>query len=106
MLYQYDIYLLSEVIEYDDIGQEIKSWGKRKVLAKIESIKHNEFYNAQLAGLKPEIKFIIHEIEYFGEKKIEYNGKMYNIIRTYVDDKKDSRIREIELICNEVAGDG
>ncbi len=36
-----------------------------------------------MSGLKPEIKFIIHEFEYEGEKEVKFEGERYEVLRTY-----------------------
>lgn len=55
-----------------------------EIFARVASIGTNEFYQAAASGLKPTIKFIVPDyLEYSGEKEVEYEGKRYNVLRTY-----------------------
>lgn len=73
---------------------------QRKVLASLSSVRQSEFYQAQVAGLKPEIVFEIRSFEYKGEDIILYNNKRYKLIRTY--NKQDGTT---ELVCTEKMGE-
>jgi SPP1 family predicted phage head-tail adaptor len=80
--------------ETNDHGDLIKSKTKREVFANIKSIGQSEFYQAQAVGLKPEIKFVIADYEdYQNEKLLEYDGKEYQVMRTYRDGTK------LEITC-------
>lgn len=83
----------------DDIGNTITVPIKRKVFADISSIKQSEFYQAQANGLKPEITLKIRTFEYKGEKKVEYNGTKYNVLKTYTNN-----FGTMELTCEKVIG--
>jgi SPP1 family predicted phage head-tail adaptor len=90
------IYLIPVTSSENDIGDPIKIDGeKRQVFAEKKSVRQSEFYQAAATGLKPELTFVVWSQEYGGESKLEYNGKLYNIIRTF--EKND---REIELVCS------
>lgn len=83
----------------DDYGNIIESQTERQILAKLQSIGLNEFYQAQAQGYKPELKFVIADyLDYQGEQRLryaEYEGeeKEYTIIRTY------RKGNELELTC-------
>ena len=71
---------------------------RRQVMAEVMSIGQSEFYQAQAAGLKPEIKFKIADyLDYEGEEVLEYTdrGKTeeYKVIRTY------RKGIELEITC-------
>lgn len=73
----------------DDYGIPARTVTERTVFAGLKSIGQNEFYQAQADGLKPELKFILADyLDYQGEKEIEFEGKIYNVLRTYRDGKK------------------
>lgn len=57
---------------------------KRKVYCQIRSVGRSEMYQAMSAGHVPEYIFALsHNFEYKNEKLAEYNGELFNIIRTY-----------------------
>jgi len=90
------INLISIVNEVNEGGDTVQVEIPRKVYANKKSIKQSEFYQALTAGLKPEVTFAIHSYEYERERKLIYELKSYNIIRTF--EKGDF----IELICEAV----
>ena len=52
--------------------------------AQVRSIGQNEFYQAAASGLKPSIKFVLADYwDYDDQKEIVYEGKRYNVVRTY-----------------------
>lgn len=76
------------------MGDFIKNISETMVFAKKKSVRQSEFYQAAANGLKPEITFEIHAFEYNDEKKLRYNDKLYNVIRTFeVNEEK------LEIIC-------
>lgn len=101
MTYDHELTLVSQTYTEDEIGNQIPVEERKTILCGLKSITRGEFYNAALAGLKPEITFVIHGYEYNGEKKLEFEGIRYNIIRTY-----SSNFEELELTCEKVVGDG
>jgi SPP1 family predicted phage head-tail adaptor len=93
-MYNYELTLISEKIEYDNLGIPKKTEDKTTVLCSIKSVGRNEFYSAATNGIRPEIVFIIHDYEYNGQTKVEFEGKKYRMIRTYSTD-----FEEVELVC-------
>jgi SPP1 family predicted phage head-tail adaptor len=93
-MYNHELTLISEKLTYDDYGVPRKIELCTDVLCKVKSVGRNEFYGAATTGLRPEIIFVIHGYEYNGEKKVEFEGNKYNVIRTYSTD-----FEEIELTC-------
>jgi len=85
----------------DEVGNQIGEEIKSVVLCGVKSIGRSEFYNAATSGLKPEIIFVVHGYEYFGETQVEYEGTKYKVIRTY-----SANFEEVELICEKVAANG
>lgn len=73
---------------------------RRRVFCRARSIGMQEAYQAMATGLNPEIKIILaHDFEYQDEQELEYEGKRYKIIRTYVTEADG-----IELTCQRVTG--
>lgn len=91
---KYPIYLLTPVRTKNDIGDTIEDYNRRFVLAEKKSIRQSEFYQAYAAGLRPEITFVVWTAEYKNERNLEYEGDIYEIIRTYDIDEKNT-----ELVC-------
>jgi SPP1 family predicted phage head-tail adaptor len=94
------IYLIHVTYGENSIGDSIENIEKRQTFAKKKSIRQSEFYQAASTGLKPELTFEIWLREYNGESKLEYNGKQYNIIRTFEKNNED-----LELICEGLVGE-
>ena len=83
---------------YDAYGNETVTRTKRQVYVMPRGVYNAEFYNAAQAGLHPSITFeLTNRADYQGEKLIEWDGKLYNIIRTDWNAQRDS----IRLVCEE-----
>lgn len=74
---------LGKVTETIVHGESVQSVEYKSVYANKKSVRYNEFYQAAMAGLKPELVFEVHSFEYDDEDKVRYNDKEYAIIRTY-----------------------
>lgn len=84
MMWTEDIYLIgSEETESDAYGNPIVSTSKKLVQATEKQLNRYEFYTAAQAGIRPSKMFVIHSFEYDGEQKIEADGTIYSVIRTY-----------------------
>jgi SPP1 family predicted phage head-tail adaptor len=70
---------------------------RKTIFAKKSSIKSNEFYSAAQSGFSLEIMFEVLTLEYESEKYVEFETKLYKIIRSYEKD------RITELICQAYA---
>ncbi|MFD2442930.1 phage head closure protein [Bacillus sp. CGMCC 1.16607] len=78
------IYLINVSLESDELKNQIeKTAEKRQTFAEKKSVRQSEYYQAAVSGLKPEIVFLVWTLEYQGESKLEYEGKVYSIIRTF-----------------------
>ncbi len=69
---------------------------KRTVYAEIKSIGITEHYKAMAYDDVPDMKAVIFQEEYNGEPFVEYDGKTYDVKRTYKTDEV------IELTCEKV----
>lgn len=102
MTYDHELILINQSYSFDEIGNQILSDEvETRVLCNVKSVSRAEFYNAALAGLNPEIVFVVHAYEYNGERKVKFNGELYRVIRTYQTD-----FEEMELVCERVASNG
>lgn len=60
---------------------------RRTVYCEVKSITQTEVYQARATGLNPEYRLVLsHTFEYRGEKRCEFRGIPYNIIRTYMNE--------------------
>lgn len=100
MTYDHELTLISQIITEDAIGNQVPVETETVVLCGLKSIGRAEFYNAATTGLKPEITFVIHAYEYSGQKKVEFEGVPYNVIRTY-----EPSFEELELTCERIIAD-
>ena len=94
MLFRDVVKLVGTTWGEDEWGYPIEIPTRRQVFANRKSVRQSEFYQAAIAGLKPEIMFEVRTVEYRGEKSLEHEGTEYNIIRTY-----DKNGEITELIC-------
>ena len=94
MFFRETVDLISKTTSVSAAGDAIDSESTSTVYADKQSIRQSEFYQAMASGLRPEIMFVIRSIDYSNEKKLTWNSKNYNIIRTY---DKDGELTE--LIC-------
>lgn len=66
-------------------------------------VYQSEFYNAAQAGLHPSITFeMTNRADYQGEKLIEFESEVYNIIRDDWTAQKD----KIALVCEKRVNNG
>lgn len=90
-----------ELISYVDSGSEdnygdpVLTEQRQQVYAECRSITQTEFYQAQTAGFKPEIKFVLTTSrDYSGQEEIAFDGIRYKVLKTYIP-QNDS----IEITC-------
>ena len=101
MTYDYEITLITQTYTEDEIGNQIPVNTETVILCDLKSVGRAEFYNAAVAGLKPELVFVIHGYEYAGQTKVKFEGATYRVIRNYA-----TGFEELELTCEKVAADG
>lgn len=75
--------LVSYVVTFDDIGNQIEQEVERKTYCEIQNITMNEFYKAreQKIGVKYCVK--INVFDYRAEKHVKFRGEKFKVIRTY-----------------------
>jgi SPP1 family predicted phage head-tail adaptor len=94
MLYRDVIDLISVVEGKDGDGfpNDIET-SRQDIFANKKSVRSSEFYQASQSGYTLDLMFEIRSIDYENESHLDFNGKRYEIIRTY--DKGEI----IELVC-------
>ena len=89
------ITLLGSSTSINAYGDTIEALTRTDVFALVESVGMSEMYKALGVGLRPEIKFVLQDyLDYDDQEKVEYGGKVYNIIRTY-----RTATSQLELTC-------
>lgn len=99
-MYDQVIKLVDEDMTADEFGDIQIEETEREVFAELRSITQSEFYQAQAAGLKPEIKFLLADyLDYRNELTVRYQPfesekeLEYAVLRTYRTGNG------LELIC-------
>ena len=88
---------------FDKYGNPVKVKIERTVFVMPRGVYSSEFYDAAQLGLKPSVTLTLsNRAEYKGEKILEYEGVLYNVIRVDWNAQRDA----ISLVCEERAGDG
>ena len=103
-MFSVEVTLIGQTWEVDDLGQEYPVESRVTVLAREKDATRSEFYQAAVAGLKPELVFDVHSFEYSGERKLVFDGREYSVIRTYrhIEDG----LHLTELVCEPRTGHG
>src|SRR5690606_6882543 len=94
MLWRDVIELVSVTWSEDEFGFPIEIKTERQAFANKKAVRQSEFYQAAMAGLKPELMFEVRSAEYRGEQTLIYEGKEYTVLRTY-----DKSGEVMELVC-------
>lgn len=88
---------------YDEYLNEVITYTDTQVYVMPRSVYQSEFYNASQVGLHPSITFeLTHRDDYHDEKLIEWNNKLYNIIRVDWNGQRD----KLSLVCEERVSNG
>lgn len=91
------------VSTYDEYGNEVIAYTDKTVYVQPRGVFHSEFYDAAQAGLHPSVTFVLtNKADYNGEKLIEWDGQLYNVIRVDWTAQRDG----ISLICEERVANG
>lgn len=77
------ITLRTETITKNENGYKEYSYTDVEVWARKKSVTRSEYYSAGASGIELSVAFEMHADEYEGQKTILYNGKQYNVVRTY-----------------------
>lgn len=92
-------YLCEITVSYDDVGNTIETIKKTQVFVKPQSIRMKEFYQLAEVGMKADFTLVLADYyDYHDEKIVEYNGTMYDVVRTY---RRENRL---EIVVTEREG--
>lgn len=98
-----EIVLIKTTQTENDMGDVIDVQEKSVVLCEVESVTRNEFYNAAKVDMQPEIVFVINRYDYEGQSELEYEGNLYDVIRSYKPNHRNNPtpmdIDRLELVC-------
>lgn len=92
------IKLFDKTISKDATGFETRNdVTGREVCAEQGGVGRSEFYKAAAAGMTPAVTFDVSEADYHDERLIDFDGKVYKVLRSYPLPN-----RKIELVCQGV----
>lgn len=98
-----EITLIRTTQTENDMGDVINIEERNVVLCEVESVTRNEFYNAAKVDMQPEIVFVINRYDYEGQSELEYEGNLYDVIRSYKPSNRNNPtpmdIDRLELVC-------
>lgn len=83
MYWKNTAYLMREKHIIDELHRPKVSYDEEKVFCNVKSIGFSEFYQAQTAGLKPEIKLETKLIDLTNVTHVKLNETIYKVLRTY-----------------------
>lgn len=88
---------------FDEYGNESIVTDKRDVFVRPRGVYQSEYYNAAQLGMKPSITLeIANREDYQEEKVLEYQGRVYTVIRVDWTAQRD----RISLVCEERTNNG
>lgn len=92
-------YLCKEIITQDKYLNETTSLQEREVFVRAKSIGSREFYRAATTDYHPALTLVLADYyDYDGESVVRYDGKLYDVIRTFRSGNR------LELILQERIG--
>ena len=102
-MYWKDIgYILKEKNVKDELYRPKNVYEEIKVYCNIKSVGQSEFYQAQTAGFKPEIKVEVKYVDITSDMThFKYNNTTYKILRSYKLQDKTELILTSMVIPNE-----
>lgn len=81
----------------DADGYAVKTETRTLAFADVKSVRRSEFYESMRAGVKMAAAFEIRACDYSGQQCVAYDGRRYQVERTYT---KTGEM--IELNCSEI----
>ena len=78
--------LITFDITYDALRQPVKTERKSEIMVSVSSITRAEWDAAGRHGHKPQIVLATPRFNYSDETVIDFEGKRYDVYRTYTDD--------------------
>lgn len=88
-MWNHEIALITKkIIGKDKLKQNLTEEVKTTLLCRKKSITRSEFYQANKAGIRPNIVVDIRSFEYENQELAIFEGKKYRIIKTYLIDSE------------------
>lgn len=108
MTFDHELILISKTEGENELGDPVTAMTRKPVLCELESVTRSEHYQAASAGLKPSMVFVINKWDYEGEQDVEFEDKLYKVMRTYQRKKAQglADFEALELICEGVINRG
>jgi len=88
---------LCKVVKGYSGGFPTETETKTAVWADVQSVKRQEFYAAQSAGVQADIVFVVNTLDFDEHTRVEHDGKTYEIKRAY-----QTGLDHVELTCARV----
>lgn len=88
-LYSGEAVLIGFTVTKNEYNQQIKVPTRTEIYVNEQSVGQAEFFNAGEQGFKAELSLSTALVDYDGQDSIEYEGKVYDIYRTF---KRGDRI--------------
>jgi len=82
-------------------GTVIKTYTYRLVYVDEMSIRQTEHYQSAAVGLRPDIALKMRRLDYQGERRVRYESKEYEVLRTYAPNRDF-----IELVLQGITNKG
>jgi len=98
-MYFSDIVKLRKITSgVDTDGYPVETVTKNTVWANVKSITRSEFYSANAVDINLTHTFEIHTEDYGGETEVEYQEKVFDVVRTF-----QKGLGTVELVCSDKA---
>jgi len=72
-------------------GEAVSVWANKK------SVGNKQFYEGMAMGVTETLRFDVHTTEYDGQPVVEYAGKRYSVLKTYIDPRSNGEYTELTL---------
>ena len=95
--------LIDREVQRDSYGQEkLVDSGVRTVMGMMENLSNFLYFSSNMSGMKLDGVYLIHQVEYAGERVVEIGGVRYEVKRSRPVIKHGYRL--IELTVGEADG--
>lgn len=95
MLHHFDerIFLVAVLPDVEN-GFPVEVWEESEVWADRKSVTRQEYYQAQQAGMKADVVFVVNTLDYAEQSMVRVGQVYYDVTRTY-----QTELDKIELTC-------
>ncbi|OIJ17098.1 phage head-tail adapter protein [Anaerobacillus alkalilacustris] len=108
MTFDHELTLISKSYTTNSMGDTIQEETETFILCDVKSVTRSEHYSAAAHGLRPELVFEVNKFEYAGQDEVEFEGRRYNVTRTFAPSKSKGvgEFEKLELVCQGVVNNG